>query len=351
MHKYSVIIGRFQPFHSAHLQLLKIALEVSECVIVVLGSASRAKTIKDPWSTVERAEMIRLCLIDRDPTTLLLNSQEDRVSFVFAKDYVYNDNMWLTAVQQEIDNITNGEKDVVLIGHKKDRSSFYLEMFPQWQFIETGEFDNIDATHVRDLYFKCDLIGIKRLVSQPVFDILKRDMMKDSVELTDEFTRLKDEYKHVTEYKEMWKRAPYPPTFVTTDAVVIKSGHVLVVRRKGHPGKGLIALPGGFVNENESLLVSCLRELKEETSIRLTKDELEKSLRDQRVFDHPTRSLRGRTITHAFCFNLGHGQLPKVKGDDDADKAWWMPLRDVMVKEDQFFEDHAHIIANFVNKF
>jgi len=48
---------------------------------------------------------------------------------------------------------------------------------------------------------------------------------------------------------------------------------------------------------------------------------------------------------------LGHGTLPIVKGSDDADKAWWMSLSDLANREDQFFEDHFHIITHFINKF
>jgi bifunctional NMN adenylyltransferase/nudix hydrolase len=343
MHEFGVFIGRFQPFHNAHFEAVKFALTKVKKLIVVLGSASQAKTIKNPWSSDERIMMILSCFSDEE---------RQRFDFVTAKDYLYNDNLWLTAVQEEISELTEGEKDIVLIGHRKDRSSFYLSLFPQWEFIETGDLHRgIDATRVRNLYFSCDLVGIKHLVPQPVHEILKHDMMEDSTHPRAEFIKLKEEFQHISEYKEMWKSAPFPPTFVTVDAVVIKSGHVLVVRRKGHPGKGLIALPGGFVNHNELIIDSCLRELKEETSIKLSREELLASLRDQRVFDHPNRSLRGRTITHAYCFNLGHGPLPKVKGDDDADKAWFMPLRDVFAKEESFFEDHFHVISHFAHKF
>jgi bifunctional NMN adenylyltransferase/nudix hydrolase len=158
---------------------------------------------------------------------------------------------------------------------------------------------------------------------------------------------LYDEYRHVIDYKAMWSSAPFPPMFVTTDAVVIKSGHVLVVRRRGQPGKGLLALPGGFLREDEKVVDGCIRELKEETRIGIPKDELMKRIKGQKVFDHPSRSLRGRTITHAFEIDLGAGALPKVKGDDDAEKAFWMPLRDVMRCEEEFFEDHFHIINYF----
>jgi bifunctional NMN adenylyltransferase/nudix hydrolase len=61
--------------------------------------------------------------------------------------------------------------------------------------------------------------------------------------------------------------------------------------------------------------------------------------------------LRGRTVTHAFLINLGSGTLPKVKGMDDADKAFWLSLSDFATRESEFFEDHFQIISHFVNKF
>jgi bifunctional NMN adenylyltransferase/nudix hydrolase len=166
---------------------------------------------------------------------------------------------------------------------------------------------------------------------------------------TESFTRLKEEYNYLQDYKACWAVAPYPVTFVTADAVVIKSGHVLVVKRGGNPGKGLVALPGGFVNQNESLDAACLRELKEETKIKVSTDKLIAARQANHVFDHPQRSLRGRTITHAYLFDLGkEGNLPTVKGSDDAEEAFWMPIGDVYSNETAFFEDHRSIILYFL---
>lgn len=167
---------------------------------------------------------------------------------------------------------------------------------------------------------------------------------------TPEFDRLHNEYHHIIDYKSKWASSPFPPTFNTVDAIVICSGHVLVVRRKGSPGKGLIALPGGFLNVNERIVDGCVRELKEETGIRISQHDLKNKIVDEKVFDHPNRSLRGRTITHAFCIDLGKGELPVVKGMDDADKAWWMSLNEISDREYEFFEDHAHIIKYFISR-
>ena len=55
-------------------------------------------------------------------------------------------------------------------------------------------------------------------------------------------------------YKARWRTAPYAPIFCTVDALVQTGGHVLLVRRGGYPGKGLWALPGGFLEPRERLL-------------------------------------------------------------------------------------------------
>ena len=161
------------------------------------------------------------------------------------------------------------------------------------------------------------------------------------------------EHEFLKEYKQRAKAYPYPPTYVTTDAVVVKAGHVLVIRRKMNPGKGLYALPGGFLEQKESIFDSCLRELKEETKIDVGKTELKKAHVEDRVFDHPNRDLRGRTITHAFYFKLDDkhdGSLPHVKGSDDADLAVWLPFNEIEDNESKFYSDHFHIIKHFISR-
>lgn len=350
MKKLGVYIGRFQPLHNAHLAAIHVALEGVEHLAIVLGSACQAKTVKNPWTTDERERMIRACLTA---------DENARVSIVSAKDYLYNDNLWLSALQSALsqigpDDLDTDDCDVTLFGHDKDRSTFYLHLFPNWKFEDTGDLGDIDATRVRSLFFTGNIEELKKVVPWPVYQQLVGEMKFHDPKNVGETTKYEDlvmEFNHIVEYKEIWSKSPYPPTFVTTDTVVIKSGHILVVKRRGYPGRGLLALPGGFLNQNEKLTDCCLRELKEETSISVPKDELKKRIVDQRVFDHPDRSLRGRTITHAFCIDLGSGPLPKVKGDDDAEKAFWIPLRDVMRREEEFFEDHFHIVNFFVNKF
>ncbi|MBN6741873.1 NUDIX domain-containing protein, partial [Acidithiobacillus sp. MC6.1] len=160
--------------------------------------------------------------------------------------------------------------------------------------------------------------------------------------------RLVDEYAFLKNYHQQFASYPYPPVFVTVDAVVIHSGHILLVERKAEPGKGLLALPGGFLDQRERIEDGMLRELKEETNIKVPVPVLRGSIRASRVFDTPERSQRGRTITHAFHIEFPSGELPRIKGGDDAVKAIWLPLSAFYALDGAMYEDHWHIAAGFI---
>jgi bifunctional NMN adenylyltransferase/nudix hydrolase len=334
-YQFGIYIGRFQPFHLGHLQTLKLALETAKQIILILGSHRVASDIRNPWNSQERITMIRSCLSAEDL---------DRVHFLTIRDWLYSDNLWLAAVQQQVFEITQGSSSVIVLGHRKDSSSYYLELFPQWEYLETGHHQGLNSTDIRRAYFEGRTEEYSQVVSPGVAHFLK------SFQLSDRYGSLCDEYQFLLTYQLAWASAPYPPTFVTTDAVVVQSGHVLVVRRKAKPGLGLIALPGGFVQQSETLVEGMLRELKEETRLKVPLPVLRGSIVDSHVFDSPGRSLRGRTITHAYFLQLKAGELPPVKGSDDAEKAWWMSLADLYAHEDQIYEDHLQIIQHFISK-
>ena len=305
---------------------------------MVIGSVRAARNIKNPWTFEERVDMILSCF-----------SKEDRarIHCVPARDYYYSDNIWITQIQQRVNFITKGEQSVALIGSYKDSSSYYIKYFPQWEFIPAKTDKSMNATDVRRGMFE----GVDETWRASVPDGVLRWMDSSRYFDSDSFKLMKEEFKFIEDYKAKWANTPFPVTFNTVDAVVIQSGHVLVVRRKFNPGKGLIALPGGFIRQNETLEAAVVRELKEETGIKVSNAVLSAAIEDSKVFDHPGRSLRGRTITHGFCFRLNDGELPDVKGSDDAEYAFWLPLMDVARLESEFYEDHAHIIQAFVHKF
>ena len=327
-----VLIGRFQPLHNAHLEIIKRATALTNKLVVICGSARQPRTYKNPFSFDERARMIR-------NATAGLSIQ---VSIEPNIDTIYNDQAWAVRVQSIVNKHATGK--VGVIGHKKDESSFYLDMFPQWEFVNVEQIEPLGATNIRDLFFKRDvnMNFIKSVVPETTVDFL------NEFRKTADYEQVIREREFIEKYKQQYASLPYPPVFVTSDAVVIQSGHVLMIKRRSEPGKGLWALPGGFLNANtdKSVEAAMLRELKEETGIKVPVPVLKGSIVRSKVFDAIDRSARGRTITHAFQIVLADGELPKVKGQDDAEKARWVPIAEV--KSEDCFEDHYEILQHFL---
>lgn len=341
-----VFIGRFQPFHNGHKAVIEAALEQAKEVVVVVGSSFAARNIRNPFTFEERKAMIEAVFPDE---TDAYNHHEaaKRLHIVPVSDYPYDDNKWINAIQKIVDETIPDSKDVGLIGHSKDSTSYYLEIFPRWKnHVEVEDVGGINATDIRNCLFgNCDFVALDNM-PDAARDVMNRVIIAGG-KIGGYWDTLYNEYQMVKKYKEAWKAAPFPPTFMTVDAVVVQSGHVLLVKRGDMPGKGLWALPGGFLEQTETMLDGAIRELKEETKIKVPVPVLKGSIKDSKTFDAPNRSSRGRTITQAFLIDLGVGELPKVKGSDDAEKAFWVPFNEV--KQEKMFEDHFFIIDNFLN--
>ena len=344
-----VFIGRFQPFHNGHKAVIEAALEQAKEVVVVVGSSFAARNIRNPFTFQERKAMIEACFTE--PQYFTYDGAQGRVKtprikVVPVSDYPYDDNKWVNAIQKIVDETVPHAKDVGLIGHSKDSTSYYLNIFPRWKnHVEVEDVGGINATDIRKVILTqmdyTDFEELAYIMPDATLSCMAGLLGKP------EFNTIRQEYEMVKKYKEAWKAAPFPPTFMTVDAVVVQSGHILLVKRGDMPGKGLWALPGGFLNQDETMLDGAIRELKEETKIKVPVPVLKGSIKGSKTFDAPNRSSRGRTITQAFHIDLGVGELPKVKGSDDAEKAFWVPFKDV--KQEKMFEDHFFIIDNFLN--
>ena len=94
-----------------------------------------------------REEIIRACF------------PKENLSFRAVRDYPYNDHVWTTEIQNVVNEIVEEDGDtnakIAICGFFKDRSSYYLKMFPQWNFEEyfrsDKKFLNISATRIRGL--------------------------------------------------------------------------------------------------------------------------------------------------------------------------------------------------------
>ncbi|NRR33326.1 bifunctional nicotinamide-nucleotide adenylyltransferase/Nudix hydroxylase [Oxalobacteraceae bacterium] len=336
-YQLAVLIGRFQPFHNGHAALLRQALACAPRVVLVLGSAFRARNAKNPFTWEERAAMIAATLPE---------SERGRLSFVAVRDY-YEDERWASAVRAKVAEAAAGVTRIALVGHFKDASSYYLNRFPQWELSAADNEANIDATALRRILFEAEDINVSLDAMAEVLPLAVRQYLR-AWSMLPHYAELAQEHAQLAREKAAWSRAPYAPVFSTVDAVVVTAGHVLLIQRAAHPGKGLWALPGGFLEQRERVLQGAVRELVEETCLGLLPETVEAALVDVKVFDHPDRSQRGRTITHAHFFDLKLEHLPEVDGADDAAHARWVPIAELNGMEDRFFDDHFHILDHFL---
>ena len=333
-----VYIGRFQPFTNAHYRIVKQAVSKAKKLIIVIGSAKRSRSFRNPFTAEERQDMI----------SSIKDLKKAKIEYILQPNSNYNFNWWIKDVQEQVSNRTNPGDKIGIIGYKKDSSSYYLNYFPQWEFIELPELeDGLSATSVRNLYFMDATAVIPNLAVPKDVNKWLEDWKNTNKTI---FETIKDEKKFITNYKKQWDKAPFPPILVTTDAMVLCKGHILLIKRKCNPGKNLYAMPGGFLNPNEYLKECAIRELKEETKIDIEKGILRNSVELVKVYDDPYREARGRGITHCFLFNLRLKELPKVIGSDDAYGAQWIPLGDLDKMQDQFFGDHYQIIKNMLGQ-
>jgi bifunctional NMN adenylyltransferase/nudix hydrolase len=409
----TVYIGRFNPFHNGHAHVLQHALQTSKLVILLLGSAGLARSLKNPFTFDERREMVSRWLATTDIP--------EGVQIVIAplRDFPYNNAMWIRNVQRTVKDIIKAQADpslkkVFITGSDRDESTWYLKAFPQWKqnlvpAFRTDLSGDLSATQIRELMFSTDI--------SPELVVALGSMMPKSTHNfimefigSPEHTRLHRWYEQNKAYRDAWSVAPYAPIFVTVDAVIIQSGHILVVERGAEPGQGLWALPGGFVKQRQRLKDAVVDETVEETGISLaegkraveiTKAILKGSIVDSNVYDDPDRSMRGRTITHVFLIRLDDTKpLPLVKGQnvpvydlaahnsaeyraldaerasskttprrrDEIDllmakieesfadvhvvetaKAFWLPIDEALERSEMWFEDHHSIVECEVN--
>jgi bifunctional NMN adenylyltransferase/nudix hydrolase len=332
----AVFIGRFRFLHKGHLSVMRRALVLSQHLVVLVGSCRQPRTLRNPLTFDEVRENILGAL----------DAAVRRRVLVYPLVDLYDDARWSREVEAAVQGAIGslgmeaGRARVALIGHAKDRSSYYLQMFPQWASEDVPGYDGLSATPIREAYFADAAAALAQWGPQLPANVAG---FLCEFATTKAYEDVAAEAAYLREYRASWAAAPYPPTFVTADAVVIAKGHVLLVQRREHPGRGLLALPGGFIGERERIRAAMRRELEEETGL----GGIDAFVQAVEVFDHPYRSARGRTITHAFLVVLpDESGLPEVKGGDDAVRAFWQPIAEL--EPEKMIDDHCMIIRTMV---
>ena len=130
-------------------------------------------------------------------------------------------------------------------------------------------------------------------------------------------------------------RNPVP----TVDGILQRGSKILMVRRKNEPYKGRLALPGGFVDESETVEDAFRREVFEETTLEVEPIDI------LGVYSDPRRDPRKYTLSVVFVGLILAGD---EEAGDDAGGLEWIELADIEKIKDQIAFDHAQILSDYV---
>jgi 8-oxo-dGTP diphosphatase len=132
--------------------------------------------------------------------------------------------------------------------------------------------------------------------------------------------------------------------YVAVDcAVFTTDGRLLLVERRNEPFKGVLALPGGFMNVGESAEEACRRELGEETHVEVSR------LLLVGQYSEPNRDPRGHVVSLAFTAVVDPKVVAGSWADDDAVNLVWLFVPEVPATlafdHNQILEDAIYLAS------
>ena len=338
-------MGRFNPIHRGHETIIwRMLSDRLDTIIIAIGGATGARTFKNPWTFAERSIMINLAFESVKEQMKKQNSPsfempKTKLRIVGIPDYI-SDYRWEQDVRVRVQGITHEDDDVTIYGYEKDKSSYYLKMFPEWGFINVEASLALDATTVREEIYRKNVIhdeaaaytGEHNFVSKNVANFISGWVESD------EFNVLRKEWEFINDYKRQFEGLKHKPVFVTVDALFItRRKEVILLKRKEYPGLNTLAMPGGFIDPDLTLRQSINKIVMQK--LKLDIEDLQHTRME--VIDKPDRSLRGRTLTNVFVFeNFKREVLP-----DNAD---FYQIGNLGMHRQQMFEDHFMIIDHLL---
>lgn len=282
-----------------------------------------------------------------------------RVLCVPIEDSDYNITDWVQKVQRAAaaasDHFGLSDARISLIGHSKDRSSYYLRMFPQWESTEVGNQFGLSATPFRQhLYEEASRGTVPGNIidaNAPFLPEAVASFLREFVE-TNEFRNLVLDYEADLKRNTLFNKEGPAPTFVTAQAVVTQAGSFVLCRRRSRPGLGLWCLPKVYVERDEYVSDAIMRAIEVKTNIKVPTEVLRGSTTHQQLFDHPYRSSRGRVICHTGLTVLkpktrsddpkrirDELALPKLRGPHPDAEARWFTIAEIENMRPEMFED------------
>jgi len=121
------------------------------------------------------------------------------------------------------------------------------------------------------------------------------------------------------------------------DGIVVRNRQVLLIKRGIEPHKGEYAIPGGYMDRDETAEDACIREVLEETGLQVEVVEF------LGYYDDPKRDRERQNVSLVFVCRAVSGS-GEVQGGDDAEEAAWFPLNQLP----KLAFDHEQVLSDFV---
>jgi bifunctional NMN adenylyltransferase/nudix hydrolase len=346
-------IGRFSIVHGEHERMFRQMAAENDHVIILLGSANRVISPKNPFSFEERVKYITAVFAQFFDVT--------KLRIVPLNDRIYAEGRWETTVDELVsgfaDELGISDKRISMYGNEKDRTGYWHRNFPQWKQVNVGLVRVVNATELRQLWFQSgqqisEDHNALQYLPPPMKDYLRNQHVLNP--------NLQSDWAAYMAEEETFKDYPYREALnvMCGDAVVECAGHILTVTRAKSPGLGQRALPGGHKESWETAFDCAIRELYEETNLRVPERTVRNAVVDTKLFDHPSRNIgsvsRSTLGVHIKLEPRDDGTLPRAKGGDDAKNPElpnhgcdWIKISDILSGKVKLFDDHSDIVDYF----
>lgn len=325
-----VLSDDFQWLTPKHIEAVEKAASNSDIIMFLVADADVHRSIVAPFTFEERSELIKAAFSD------LWNDDRIRIVDVPSQLYVTTPYPYaLQAIDEELEHLLDSpaqtEKDipVTVQGHQMVVAE---QVKPEWAYV---------ADEIKDLDEQITALDNYILSDEPTGYGTAHSELLDAFKRTEEFAELQHECNDKHFILNNFGKGP----FYTADAICTIGDKVLLISRKNPPYRHTLATPGGLLDPNEDPLMAAVRELLEETEMRVpayvlagdtptddakwvpvTEDFLKSRVMNTvpREFASKTRDPRGDYRANVFWFDLSDLPVtPKVKGMDDAEKANW----------------------------
>ncbi len=337
--------ARMEPLHDGHVGNIRAGLKRAKYLVALVGSSNMARSYKNPLTYEERKLLLELCFpAEVASGRLIIRPMPD--FYRNNKGWAENTKRIVREVATEIgknDGIVIDDSMIGLAGFKKDTAtSEYLDMFPEWgDIMLTERISQIDATAIREAYFRKDSVILAEHMPAPVVAFLERFRLNPAFEI------LVRERENIDYIRETFNKND--PTNYTGDILIRYRNKSLLIRRGGAYGFNLWAFPGGIRDKGEDFLDCSLREVNEEASLIrlnpwLTIEMLKSFVKVEHYNDTKGRDLRGIYHTKLFVIVIpDHFPEPLVEALDDAKHVEFVEHE--FIPETEYFADHHGMLC------